>query len=829
MRVFLSKRALAFSLAALLALFLVRPPMGLMRRRVIGSLGIELGRPVGMSSVHLRFLPRPGLELEGFTIYDTEFGAEPLLRAAHVVAWLRLSSLARTRLEFSSLSLDEVSLNLSRNAEGHWNIERLLERASQSSTAPTASSRKEARREFPYIEADHARINFKNGPEKTHYALTQAEFALWQASEDDWGMRLRATPIRTDQNLTDTGVVRAEGTWHRSRELRDTPFQFSLEWKEAQLGQLSKLVWGADQGWRGGFLVKGKFAGTPGHFRLAADLGVDQLRRQDILSGGNLQFATHCAAQYSRDTATLSHLDCGAPFGDGSLELRGTARVPFPSAYNLTLAVKGVQAESALEVARQVSQAIPPDLHAIGRINMVLSQSRQGVLLRPQSRGKGEVVGLELASARSGSRLAIPTVPLKLEMAGSHAGSREAGGRVPELQIGPMEVDAGRPLPLGAELAVSPAGYRASIRGEAAVERLERGAAMFGIAIAQVPAEGSVGLNLGIFRRWSDRSSAVHGTAQLHAVRAEVRGLNTPLEIRRADLAIGGDSVRVTNVEASAGEALWRGSLEIPRPCALPAACTLKFRLHSPEASAAGFNNLFNPRASKPWYRLFRLGSSGSFFARIKASGSVAIDRLLLGGAVAERFSGDLNLDHGRVSLANMRSSFLGGRAAGSMRADFSERPPVYSGSGSLEGVSLEAVSALVDKDWAQGSASAAYGFKSSGWSIGDVVHTAELDLSFQIQDGTFPHIALRAGADPLHASRFSGMVSLRGGRLSFRDAALVSSRSVFTVSGTASLAGALKLTMTGENSSGYALSGTVDETRVRPIPGPPTQAALKP
>jgi len=824
LRRFLSKRALGLCFLVVLALFLFRPPAGLMQRRVVRSLGIELGRPVEMSSVHLRFLPRPGLELEDFTIYDTQFGPEPLLRAAQVVAWLRPSSLLRARLEFSSLSLAGVSLNLSRDAQGHWNIERLLERASQSSTAPTASSRREARRKFPYIEADQARINFKNGPEKTHYALTQAEFALWQASEDDWAMRLRATPIRTDANLTDTGVVRAEGTWHRSRELRNTPFQFSLEWKQAQLGQLSKLVWGDDQGWRGDFAVNGKFAGTPGRFQLAADLKVDRLRRQDVLSGGDFELATHCTAEYNRDDSVLRRLDCGAPFGRGSLELTGAARVPFPSAYDLTLAVKEVPAESALELARQVNQAIPPDLHALGRINMVVSRTRRALSGGPQSTGEGEVVGLRLSSGGSANELALPTVPLKLAM----TGSRDAGGRVPEFKLGPMELDAGTPLPLAAELAVSRAGYRASIRGEARIERLEQAAAVFGIAMPPVPAAGNASLNLSIQRKWSDGSAAVNGTAQLHAVRAEVRGLNSPLEIRRADVAIGTDSVRVTNAEASAGETAWRGSVEIPRPCA--GACAVEFRLHSPEASGAALNQLFNPGAAKhPWYRLLSLGTSGSFFAGLTASGSLTIDRLLLGEMVVDRFSGDLNLERGRVSLTSMRSSLLGGRATGWMRADFSKRPPVYSGSGSLEGMSLDSVSTLMGTDWAQGSASAVYGFKSSGWTMADVVDAAELDGSFKIQDGTFPRIALREGAGPLHASWFSGPVSLREGQLLFKNAELLTTRGRFTVNGRASLAGALKLTMAGENSSGYAVSGTLDETRVRPIPGPPTQAALKP
>ena len=68
---------------------------------------------------------------------------------------------------------------------------------------------------FPYIEATRARINFKIGPEKTHFAFTDARFALWQESENSWGMRLKANPIRTDANLTDTGVINVTGMWQR--------------------------------------------------------------------------------------------------------------------------------------------------------------------------------------------------------------------------------------------------------------------------------------------------------------------------------------------------------------------------------------------------------------------------------------------------------------------------------------------------------------------------------------------------------------------------------------------------------------------------------------
>ncbi len=85
-----------------------------------------------IGSVHIRFLPRPGLELENVTIHDSpEFGAEPLLRSPDVAAWLRVSSLLRRRIEISSLSLNDASLNLSRDSEGKWNFEELVERASK--------------------------------------------------------------------------------------------------------------------------------------------------------------------------------------------------------------------------------------------------------------------------------------------------------------------------------------------------------------------------------------------------------------------------------------------------------------------------------------------------------------------------------------------------------------------------------------------------------------------------------------------------------------------------------------------------------------------------
>jgi len=49
--------------------------------------------------------------------------------------------------------------------------------------------------------------------------------------ENAWGIRLKAQPMRTDFNLSDTGVLELDGSWGRSANLRETPVQFTLQWE----------------------------------------------------------------------------------------------------------------------------------------------------------------------------------------------------------------------------------------------------------------------------------------------------------------------------------------------------------------------------------------------------------------------------------------------------------------------------------------------------------------------------------------------------------------------------------------------------------------------
>ena len=172
------------------------------RARVAGAISRALGRDVTVSSLEFKLLPRPGLVLYNFVAAeDPSYGAEPMLRADTVTAYLRLTSLWRGRLEIGTLDLENASLNLVRRPDGHWNIEELVERASQVQPAPTGSKcAPKSRPRFPYVEASTGRINFKlrRGVKKA-FCFHRCRVRPLGGVGKSWGVRAGgAGPIRTD-------------------------------------------------------------------------------------------------------------------------------------------------------------------------------------------------------------------------------------------------------------------------------------------------------------------------------------------------------------------------------------------------------------------------------------------------------------------------------------------------------------------------------------------------------------------------------------------------------------------------------------------------------
>ena len=95
---------------------------------------------------------------------------------------------------------------------------------------------------------------------------------------------------------------------------------------------------------------------------------------------------------------------------------------------------------------------------------------------------------------------------------------------------------------------------------------------------------GEARISLRVGGGWAGfAAAAVTGTAQLHAVRARVRGLNEPVEISSASLELLPASTEVRKLTASVAGNTWRGSLTVPRQCEKPQACPIRVDLHTDE------------------------------------------------------------------------------------------------------------------------------------------------------------------------------------------------------------------------------------------------------
>lgn len=854
MKPFFSKRRGAIAAAAiLLILFLVRPGVSRLKARIANSISRAVARPVEVGSVQLRFLPRPGFDLENLVIdEDPAFGAEPILRASEVTAVVRVSSLLRGRLDVSRLELTDPSVNLVRRADGRWNLEDLLEHTARTPTAPTAKSKSEARPGFPYIEASSGRINFKAGQVKKPYALLDADFALWQESENSWGVRLRAQPLRTDMNLNDAGVLRVNGTWQRASSLHETPLQFSVEWNRAPLGQLSKLVSGTDKGWRGELRFDATLNGTPQGLQISVDSSIDNFRRYDISIPAGMRMQAHCDARYSSAEQVAHEIFCSAPVGNGMMTLHGDAGAPGLHRANLSLSLENIPANALAQLALRLKNNLPSDLVASGSVQgdfLIREDAGSGAEAKLQ--GQGEISDLHVQSSGIKTEVSLGSVPFLLSPEAKRKIRNKphswlAGDWVPiealQLEFGPLPVSLGQPMPAQARGWFGRSGYRVEIRGDGEITNTLRLADLLGLPAIKANFDGMAQMDLLVSGAWtkkaSDSSSGfsapeISGKAQLHNVRAIVHGLSGPVEISSGEMLLSPDEVRVDKLNARAGNAHWTGYVSVPRGCSSAGGCLVNFNLSTEKIGIADLREWLHPAPSeRRWYQVaVSEPVPSSFLRNLRATGKISAAKFPIHNVVASRVSASLDLDRGTLKILDLRADLLGGEHRGDWQIDFSGASPLYTGSGILNSIALSQVAVAMHDEWVSGTLAGRYQWKASAldWVSG------EGRLQFDLRNAVLPHIKLNADDSPMRIERWSGQAHLQAGKIEIAKGKLTSPSGTYEISGTASLGRNLNFKLIqGESTKArsatiYTIQGTLAEPRVAVVPAPQTQARLKP
>ena len=509
-------------LAAILAVLIVPPWISLSRykSRITQLMAASLGRPVRLSSVELRLLPRPGFVLTDLTVdEDPAYGVEPVLHANTVTASIRLLSLWRGRLEIGRISVDEASLNLVRTEAGRWNLDSLFRTAAAHAGGAVADGAENGggRRKapLPYLEATNSRINIKNGTEKLPFSLISTDFSFWQEEPGDWRIRLRGQPARTDVSLdlADTGEVRLEARVHRAAELRQMPVHLDLEWREAQLGQLMRLVTGSDPGWRGDLTGELQMDGTADAAQIKTRLRATGVHRAEFVPVAPMDFDANCGFVYHFSERAIENLACDSPLGDGRIhlacDLPGEGGSP-----HFSVELDRIPVTFGLDALRTVRSGISPDLEARGIISGKIAYAESGVAGSASEKPTGTVKPSKALASKAhqvgsgpltgslavegfqlnggGLRTPIQVPKLVLEPVADTLGQQpdlHHSGAGP-LSNGPVQavalsataaIPAGGTIPLTVTARLALTGYEVTVHGQASVARAKELARVAGM------------------------------------------------------------------------------------------------------------------------------------------------------------------------------------------------------------------------------------------------------------------------------------------------------------------------------------------------------------
>ncbi|HEX4310581.1 MAG TPA: AsmA family protein [Acidobacteriaceae bacterium] len=743
--------AIAGGLIVLLLMAIFLPPLlnlGKYRRSITASMSEALGRPVYVGGMQLRLLPMPGIVMTDFTVdEDPAFGFEPALHANSVVADLRLTSLWRGRLEVSRISLDEVNLNLVRNRAGQWSIGSILLRASQIPNAPTGNRHVTAHPRFPYIEATSARIDFKDGAEKKPFSLVTAEFSMWQASDDEWRLRLRAQPVRTDLqlHLYDTGELNVEGSLRRAPRLEAMPVDLHAEWSGAQLGQVTRLIAGVDSGWRGDLRVTATMQGNLGDLNLQSRIRVSDLRRQEFQPPSTVDVDANCRSQYHRTGRLLDNITCFWPVAAGHLLLTGSLQGFASPRGDLQLEMNQIPASfpvTLLGLMRPGAQNVTVAGLVNGSFHLVAADRR--VL-------SGDATATGVSLRYYGGAVALPPMHFVSPppQPPPTRGARHVAPPSPPLQnaiqLLPISIPMGESAPLIADARFTRAGFEMHLAGPAALSRLLPAVANFGLlenSLAIVAPKGRATLDLTTTANWmrpltrTTSGIGTNGTISMENAQLKPPFLPAPVDVESAQINLTPDEIAWQNVALTYRKMSMRGSIQFPTSCNQTVACPATFTLAPGPLTAAGIETALGAGSNGFFGQLIdnALGNRTSAWPTLQ--GQIRTDSFLIGRLPLRDVAITLGVEGNQLTLSALEANALGGTLHGSGEMRFENNTPHWKLGLRVTGAKAGEAAAVFGEQWGSGAMSGETNLTMTGFSTDDLASSAAGDFSFSWQNG---------------------------------------------------------------------------------------------
>ena len=825
-----------------LALAFVLPPsvnLNHFRARLSESLSRSLGLQVNVESVRLRLLPLPGFMFRHLRISDDdEQGAEPILQTAedygdHSFATLRLSSLWRGRFEIASVSLTQASLNLTRNGDGHWNLERLIDRAAQVPSAPTSKKKPEARIRFPYIELKDSRINFKFGAEKKPFTLSDAQFALWLAAENRWNVRMKAVPLRTDENISDTGVIEMSGSFDRATQFSQTPFHFQINWERPEVNAIARIARGRDPGWRGAVDLSAELNGTPADFTARTSASIDEFRRYDIARSSPFDIRVSCDHRFRAhvpNTGATDQLDfkCKLPMDSGTLTAQGQLHPLGKSPeFSVRLFASEVPLSSFVRALLHAKSTLPDDLTAQGVLDggwLIEGQPDapvkwQGALAATKAVLRSRVLGEPLVFPHVVAvNFEAPRFALSAKSSHNRHGNAGSNSGISELTrsraiIPPFGLNLGGEVQVSA--AFDPEGYTLNASGLIGWQRLIEVARAIGLRTPETDLKGSGILNAQYSGEWHHFAPPiVSGQAQIRSAVLSLRGFQEPMRISDGILKFDGSEFRAERISGSFAESglEFVGDFAGSRQCERHMICNLTFSLSTNELSDSALLHLVNAPSG---FGLPFLSSGRQFEAtwllEIPGSGTIAAHHVTLRNIRANNLIAQLQVSGGKVLVRDWSAEIFGGMNQGEVAFDFSGPQPAITASGRLQRASVEQVNSALDDYIGTGSLDLQYRLATSGQTTDRLVASLKGSGQFTWHDGAIRNTIAEETNDTLLSFKtWAGQFEVDRQRIALQSSKMTSALGIREVAGDLSFDRRWNLKFTHTNGSGLVTTAGI-------------------
>ncbi len=655
------RRGILLGVLGLIAAGVIAPYLSADRfgDRIRLALERSLRRKVEMRAVRFNLFRGPGFALLGVVIHDDPAaGAEPFAYVGSIEARINLIGLLGGRLEFSSLRLEEPSVNLVKTAAGPWNFQPLL-------NLPSVAR-------FPSVSVRGGRLNFKAGGVKSVFYFSNTDLDLNPPGQPGgvFSLEFSGEPTRSDRTARGFGTLRGRGRWRPSPGA-DGNLEFDLNLEQSSLGELATLVYGYDLGVHGRVGGRARFRGALSALDVTGTLTLDDIHRWDLLppyaKGGPLNFrGTLDLLSQNLDLETV-------PSGQSALAVRFQVfdYLVHPR-WVAGLNLNGLSVPPLLDVARHMGAGISRDVGMDGSVSGEITYTpeggmRGGVLLTGASISAPDSPPVRLEEAQ----LLLEADHVRMPPAAVAVGEREqatlqfdyffqkqqldlklatAGMSVAALQ------SAGGPLP-----GMPKPGFVAGLRGGEWEGRL---------------AYHQQGQSPGV---WS-------GAVNLRGTELELQGLSDPLEIRSAGLTLQGDRIQVRAIEAAAAGVEIRGQYDYRPGARRPNRVAL--RLASLRAS--DIEKLMAPtlRQRRSFLsRTLRLPGAGvpDWLQGRRVQGSLEIGSLEIAGELIESVRVNFFWDGPVLDAPRFIARAAGGIAEGNLAVDLRGPEPSYRVAGKLE------------------------------------------------------------------------------------------------------------------------------------------------